>query len=93
MMVFYLEEKFGGPYKIKFLDASNKWHGLISKQYWPQVVLKEDKLIIPKNEEWPKDEDKEISVIHWAGGKVGKMNYRLHFQAEVIKRLDYLVKP
>lgn len=93
LMVFYMSESFGGPYKIKFLDDDNKWHGLVHKGYWPKIVLKENKLILPKNEEWPTDEDKEIVAIHWAGGNVAKMNYRLHFQPDVCKRLDELIKP
>ena len=102
LMVFFMGEAFGGPYKIRFLDDSDKWHGLISKGYWPQIELREgprgaspisDRLILPKNEEGPVDEDKEIGAIHWAGGnQAGKMNYRLHFQPAIVRKLDELVK-
>ena len=82
-----------GDYNVKFLDYSNKWHGLISKGFYPQVVLKENKLFLLKNEEWPKDEDKEIVCLHWAGGNdPDKGNYRIRFQPEVVKYLDNLIK-
>jgi hypothetical protein len=86
ILVFY------GDYKVKFLDASDKFHGLASKGYWPMIKMKGDKLILPTNAEWPTDGDKEICVLHWAGGNMpNKMNYRLHFKPDVVKRLDYLV--
>lgn len=93
IMVFYMTEHFGGPYKAKLLDMSPKWHGLISKGYWPQVELIKDKLILKKNDEWPLDEDKEIVCVHFAGGNdPQKGNYRTKFKPEVVKYLDSLVK-
>lgn len=93
LMIFYMGEKFGGPYKVRFLDDSDKWHGLVWKQYEPSVKLKDNKLVLEKNDEWPKDEDKELVAWHVAGGNTpNKMNYRLRFQPEVCKRLDELVK-
>jgi len=83
---------FYGDWKVRLLDASNNWHGLISKGYWPNVKMKNDDMILPKNDEWPKDEDKVIKVLHWAGGNVDKMNYRISFQSSVIKRLEWLTK-
>lgn len=91
ILVFYSGENFGGPYKVKFLDNGDSFHGLASKGYWPDIILKDGELILPANEEWNK-EDKKIKVLHWAGGHVGKMNYRLNFRPEIIKRLDELVK-
>ena len=93
IMVFYQSLLVGGQYKVKFLDKSDKWHGLISKGYWPQVELKDKDLVLPKNEEWPVDQDKKIVAIHWAGGnQPGKMNFKLHFKPEVVKYLEGLVK-
>ena len=123
IMVFYQSLLVGGQYKVKFLDKSDKWHGLISKQFWPNIelrdqltemkdnppikvrgkgleikqtgypLLKEEILVLPKNEEWPIDQDKKIVAIHWAGGnQPGKMNFKLHFKPEVIKKLEELVK-
>jgi len=87
IMVFY------GNYTVKFLDATPKWHGLIAKQYWSKCILKDGKLILPKNDEWPKDEDKEIVCLHWAGGNdVNKGNYKLYFKEEVSKWIDKLIK-
>ena len=93
IMVFYMGTNFGGPYTIKFLDDSNKWHGLVWKGFEPMVKLVDNKLILTKNEEWPKDEDKELICWHVAGGNIpNKMNYKLRFQPDIIKRLDELVK-
>ena len=93
LLVYYFSVPFGGPYKVKFLDDSSKWHGLIWKGYEPQVILRDNKLILPKNNEWPKDEDKELVCWHVAGGNTpNKLNYRLKFKDEVIKYLDTLVK-
>lgn len=81
-------------YKVKYLDNSNKWHGLISKQYWNKIILKDDKFILPKNEEWPIDEDKEIICLHWAGGTYpGKMHdLKIRFREEVANKLLWLTK-
>jgi lipopolysaccharide biosynthesis glycosyltransferase len=82
-----------GNYRVKMLDASEKWHGLIAKQYWAKCILKDGKLILPKNEEWPKDQDKEIVCIHFAGGNdTNKGNYNLYFKPEVSKWIDKLIK-
>ncbi len=88
IMVFY------GDHKVKFLDAEDKFYGLASKGYWPDIILKNKKeLVLPANQEWNKI-DKTIKVLHWAGGANApdKMNYRLRFKPEVIRRLDELVK-
>lgn len=83
IMVFYMD------FKVAFLDAGNKWNGLISKGYWPLVELRDKKLILPKNNEWPAQEDKEICVIHVAGGNVpDKFNFNIHFKPEVAKWLN-----
>jgi len=93
IMVFYMNDKLGGPYKVKFLDNSSKWHGLISKQYAPMTKLVDGKIILPKNDEWPQDEDKQIVAYHWAGGNSpDKMKYNLIFPKEVAKFIDGLVK-
>jgi hypothetical protein len=82
-----------GNYKVKLLDNSNKWSGLISKGYWLNIELKDDKLILPKNDEWPTDEDKEIVCLHWAGGNTpNKMNFNTAFKEDVAKWLNKLTK-
>jgi len=110
ILVFY------GDYKVKLLDASNKWHGLISKQYTPNAILIDTvyppprkveakirgdlsitegvKIVLPKNDEWPKDEDKQIVAYQFAGGHNApdKGKYQLYFNEEVTKYIDRLVK-
>ena len=94
IMIFYMGEDFGGPYKVRHLDNSNKFHGLALKQYEPNVVLRDGKLILPKNEDYPTDEDKEIVCWHTAGGSISnKMNYKIRFSAEASKYIDGLVRP
>lgn len=81
-----------GNYKVLNLDAEEKFHGLASKGYWQDIKLVDNKLILPQGLEWP-DKDKEIVALHWAGGNSpDKMNFRIRFQPEVIKRLEELVK-
>ena len=107
IMVFYQSKLVGGNYKVRFLDKSDKWHGLISKGYWPEITINtthtctekicshnfQPELILRRNEEWPIDQDKKIVAIHFAGGnQPGKMNFKLHFKPEVVKRLEELVK-
>lgn len=91
IMVYY------GDYDVCIFDKPNMvekyhaWHGLASKGEWNKIILKGDDLILPANDKYPEC-DKEIKVIHFAGGKGEvKMNYKVYFNEEVIKRLDYLV--
>lgn len=94
LMIFYMSEPFGGPYKVKHLDDSNKWHGLVFKGFEPNVVLKDGKPTLLKNEEWPTEEDREVVCWHVAGGNTAnKMNYRIKFSEEMIKYITKLVKP
>lgn len=93
LMIFYMSDKFGGPYKIRDLDEGNKWHGLVFKQFEPNAILKDDKVILPKNDEWPIEEDKELVCWHVAGGNIAnKMNYKIRFSEEVSKYIDKLIK-
>jgi hypothetical protein len=80
-----------GDFRTKIFDFSEKWHGLIHKGQWNKFVLKDGQLILPKTEGIC-DEDKEIKIIHWAGGNVPKMNYHVYFTPEVVSYLDSLVK-
>ncbi len=90
-----------GDYKINCFDFPDKvenyqaWHGLISKGEYNKMVMRDGKLILPKNEDKYPEVDKEIKVLHSAGGsnekKVGD-SYRLYFSEEVIKYIDGLIK-
>jgi len=94
MMIFYMSKEFGGPYTVKFLDDSNKWHGLVWKGYEPMVKLKDNKFILEKNDEWPKDSDKELVCWHVAGGNTpNKMNFKIRFQPDAVKRIEELINP
>jgi hypothetical protein len=89
IMVYYMSNEFG-PYKVKHLDDSNKWHGLVWKGYEPLVTHKGGKFMLPKGD-WNK-EDKEVVCWHVAGGNApNKMNYRTKFQDNVVKEIDKLL--
>jgi len=93
ILIYYFSEPFGGPYKVKFLDNGPKWHNLASKGYTPYTKMVDGKVILPKSEEWPK-EDKQLVAYHFAGGfSSAKMKYRLIFPNDVIQFIDNLVKP
>ncbi len=82
---------FYGDYKVRFLDQEDSYYGLASKGYWNEVIIKDDKLVLPKGEEWP-DRDKIVRVVHSAGGNdPAKMNLRPYFKPEVIKYLEGIV--
>ncbi len=78
-----------GDYKVKRLDEGDSFYGLASKGFWPQIVLKDDKLFLPKGEDgWP-DKDKWIKAIHFAGGNdPNKFNLAIKFQPEIVKKLE-----
>lgn len=87
---------FYGNYKVRIFDLYDPeynyaaFHGLISKNWWNKIILENDKLVLtPKNEPAVKNKT-EIKLIHWAGGNLPKMNYKIYFTEDVIKRLDYL---
>ncbi len=87
-----------GNYKTKCFDyydevtGYSSWHGLLSRGEWPKVKLVGDKLMLEKTADEYPNRDIQLRCIHWAGGNTpNKLNYRLFFNDEVCKRLDYLV--
>jgi len=86
IMVYY------GDYKYVLLDESNNFWGLSTKGYWSDIELRKNKLVLPANNEWNKN-DREIKVIHWGGGNTdNKMNFNIKFKPEVAKWLNNLTK-
>ena len=81
-----------GDLKSKLLDFDygDNWHGLIHKGQWHKVILKDNQLVLPK-EEGICDKDKVIRVIHWAGGDTVKMNFYTYFNDDVVKYLQNLI--
>lgn len=87
-----------GDYKVLNLDEYNPeldysaWHGLLSKGEWHRMELQDGKLILPKADDRYPERDKEIKVMHFAGGQgnQNKMKYRLYCSEEVIEYLDML---
>lgn len=87
IMVFYMNKGLGGPYEVNFLDASPYAHGLVAKGYWIDMEKPDDRLVLPKNDEW-NTEDKVVKVLHAAGGNQdNKWNLNTQFKSEVSKWL------
>lgn len=79
-----------GNFQSKCFDYENKWHGLIAKSEWQNIELKDNKLILPVIDGYP-DHEKEIIVIHYAGGNVQvKMDFENRFKPEVAEHLREL---
>jgi hypothetical protein len=96
IMIFYMGEQFGGPYKVRFLDDDKYFHGLASKGYWPEIELQDKELVLKPTKDgdvvYP-DKERVIKAIHFAGGnQPNKMNYKAYFRPDVSKRLDELIK-
>lgn len=90
-----------GDYQVECFDYPNKtkgysaWHGLISKGEYSKMIMRDGKLVLPKSEDRYPEQEKEIKVLHSAGGghekKIGD-SYRVYFNDEVIKYIDGLIK-
>jgi len=87
-----------GNFKVKCFDDYDPvynysaWHGLRSKGEWNKIIVQNNELVLPKADDRYPERDKQIKVIHWAGGNGVKMNYKAFFTEEVIKYLDNLLK-
>lgn len=90
-----------GDYQVECFDFPNRvknysaWHGLIAKGEYNKMIMRDGKLILPKNKDRYPEADKEIKVLHSAGGgnepKIGDA-YRTLFSEEVITYIDGLIK-
>ena len=87
-----------GNYKVKCFDdydmmyEYSAWHGLRVKGETMKMVLRDNKVILPKGDDNYPVRDVEIKVWHEAGGNNGtKGNYRLYFNEDMIAHIDYLV--
>jgi len=78
-------------------EDKDKFWNLASKGYWSEVILKDKKLVLPKNsgseiDPWP-DNDKTLVGIHFAGGVLtGKFDHLdTQFDPPVAHYLKYLI--
>lgn len=88
----YVVECFDFPNKVKNYQA---WHGLISKGEYNKMIMRDGKLILPKSKDRYPEVDKEIKVLHSAGGKTEPKigdSFRTLFSEDVIKYIDSLIK-
>ena len=93
------EPKNMGQYVLQVVpnEDKDKFWNLASKGYWSEVILKDKKLVLPKNsgseiDAWP-DDDKTLVGIHFAGGNlVGKFDQLdTQFEKDVAHYLKYLI--
>lgn len=70
------------------------WHGLRAKGYGSLAEMRGDDVVIPKQENNDPDRDTVIKAYHYAGGgnEPDKMNYRIHFNDDVVKHIEKLRK-
>lgn len=88
-----------GDYKVKCFDEydpktkESSWWGLKSKGEWHKCIMRGEKMILPRAIDGYPERDKEIKIIHWAGGNspMAKMNYRTYFSDECVIYLDWLI--
>lgn len=87
-----------GDYKVTCFDEYDPirkesfYNGLISKGAWHRAKMINGKLILPRDESGFPERDKELKILHWAGGANGiKMNYHTYFSSECCIYLDWLV--
>ena len=86
-----------GNYAVRVFDLYDPeydysaLHGLASKGWWDKIRLVADKFMLLPEDVPALLRPTEVKILHWAGGNSVKMNYKIHFNEECIKRLDYLV--
>lgn len=86
-----------GTWKVRHFDQYDPvydytaWHGLAAKGEGLKMKLVDGKVMLPKAEDGYPNRDVEIKVYHFAGGGNESKNYRLCFDEELIKHIDWLV--
>ena len=57
------------------------------------MIVRDGKVILPRGEDHYPEADTEIKMYHWAGGfNDSKMNYKMHFNDEIIELIDKMLK-
>jgi hypothetical protein len=86
-----------GEYKVRCFDEYDPeenysaWHGLMWKGEGPKMKLIDGKIILPKSPDDYPNRDVEIKMTHYAGGNVPKMQYRILFNDDIVRYMDWLV--
>lgn len=71
-------------FDIHYLDKEDVFYGSSLRKVWKDMYMEEDKIMCA---------DRQIKVLHWAGGIKGKMDWwGYKFDKKVCERLDYLTK-
>lgn len=88
-----------GTYKARCFDHYDRardyaaWHGLISKGYGIDMIVRDGEVILPQNKvsKMP-NRDVKIKAYHWAGGSGEvKMDYHKRFSEEVVEYINGIV--
>ncbi len=87
-----------GDYRVKCFDDYDRvnqyyaWHGLVFKGEENKAKLVNGKVILPRGKDGYPDRDITVKAWHTAGGgNEPKLAYRLFFNEELIKHIDYLI--
>lgn len=87
-----------GEYQVKCLDRADAfkeqtWNGLVAKGEGVHMYLDDKgRVILPRGEDGYPDRNVIVKLYHFAGGNnEAKMNYRTHFNEDMIKYIAYLV--
>ena len=80
-----------GNYNIMNLDGADRWYGVVNRGEWMRFELKDGKLVCPPDPGYNLTE-KQVCVIHAAGGDVRKWNWNTQFTPEVVNYLKEVTK-
>lgn len=89
-----------GEYTVKCLDhydsfsGHQTWNGLVAKGEGLNMKMKDGRVLLPQGKDNYPDRDVIVKLYHFAGGNnEAKMNYRTHFNEDMINYIDWLVSP
>lgn len=86
-----------GKWKVKCFDLHDPiqnisaWHGLLNKGEGVNMKLVDGEVILPANEDGYPSIDVKVKVYHYAGGGHEPKNFRIQFNEELIKHIEWLI--
>lgn len=86
-----------GGYNVRCFDhaeyaGKKTFSGLVSKGETNKAILRGKEVIIPRGEDNYPDQDTVLKIWHCGGGSgEKKANYRIHFNEELIKHINWLI--
>ena len=80
-----------GNYQVMNLDGNDRWYGVINRGEWMRFEVRDGKLICPADPLY-NPTDKQVCVIHAAGGNTTKWKWDVQFTPEVQNYLKEVTK-